>query len=245
MKHTHDPAKNATVLVRTFDSALSGPEVRALLEKAIETTPELSNCYLHEKGHDDLIHLGGTELIGVIRIVLYKSRKGHHLEAAFRRGDRPIFELLMKALGDKVNARAKPGKQAEEHVLLDFIQGMPTLGGDRSPIIANSALDAALDCNFDEREQLIEFFFKLTDVTRRLTSPNPFGDEDLPELPCDRSDNKAVRIYHAGKRYILKKEECLLGTKYDCHLKIHFTWMPDKKRFLIGWFTESEYIFTE
>jgi hypothetical protein len=245
MKPTQDPAKNGTVLVRTFDSALSGPEVRKALDQALENTPELSTCYIHEKRHDDLIHLGGTELIGTIRLVLYNSRKGHHLEAAFRRGDRPMFERLIKSLGEKVTARAKPGKEAEEHALLDFIQGMPGIGGKHSPIIASSALDAALDCQFDETEQLIEFFFRLTNAAHKLSHPNLFDDDEALNIVGDRTDRKAMRIYHEGKRYTLWKEDCLLGTKYDCHLKIHFAWLPDKKRFLIGWFTESEYLFTD
>lgn len=241
MKHIHDPAKNGTVLVRTFDSSLSGPEVRAALEQALETTPELNTCFLHEKGHEDLIHIGGLDLIGLIRLVLYKSRKGHHLEVAFRRGDRPVFEQLMKALGGPITPRAKPGKEAEEHALLDFIQGMPSLGGNLSPIIANSALDAALECQFDEREQLIEFFFKLTNITRRLSCPNPFDDEELPDFSPDRTDNKVRWIYHEGRRYPLRKKECLAANKYDCHLLIHYTWLPERKRFLIGLFTESEH----
>lgn len=89
MKHTHDTAKNGTVLVRTFDSALSGPEVRAAVKQALETTPELNTCFLHEQRHEDLIRVGGIDLIGLIRLMLYKSRKGHHLEVAFRRGAGP------------------------------------------------------------------------------------------------------------------------------------------------------------
>lgn len=242
MKHTHDPAKNGAVLVRTFDSALSGPEVRAALERALEATPELSTCFLQDNGHKDLIHIEGLDLIGTIRLVLYKSRKGHHLEAAFRRGDRPVFDQLMKSLGDKVTPRAKPGKEAEEHALLDFIQGLPALGGERSPLVASAALDAALECQFDEREQLLEFFFRLTDITRKLTLPDPFGGDEPVDLGPDRTDKKAKRIYHEGKLYTLRKEECLVATKYDCHLLIHYTWLSDKKRFLIGWFTESEYL---
>lgn len=56
----------------------------------------------------------------------------------------------MQSLGDKVTPRAKPGKEAEEHALHDFIQSMPSPGGNHSPIIANSALDAAFECQFDE-----------------------------------------------------------------------------------------------
>lgn len=242
MKPTQDPAKNGTVLVRVFDSALSGPEVRQAIEQALENTPELNTCFLHEKEHDDLIHISGMDLIGLIRLVLYKSRKGFNLEAAFRRGDRPIFEKLMKTLGDKITARTRSGKIVEEHTLLDFIQGMPALGGKHSPIIASSALDAALECQFDEQEQLVEFFFRLTELTRRLACPNPFDDSEVQESPQDRTHKKAKRIYHEGKRRTLSKEECLLGTKYDCHLLIHYTWLPDKKRFLIGWFTESEHL---
>lgn len=43
----------------------------------------------------------------------------------------------MQSLGNKVTPRAKPGKEAEEHALLFFIQGMPSMDGNHSHIIAN------------------------------------------------------------------------------------------------------------
>jgi hypothetical protein len=98
---------------------------------------------------DNLILIDGVDLIGCIRFVLYKNRKGYYLEADFHRDDRPVLDRLIRSLDGKVTPRNKLSKQAEEHALLDFIQGVPSFAGKQSSAIANSALDIALECQFD------------------------------------------------------------------------------------------------
>ena len=244
MKPTQDPQKNQMVLSRTFNSDLSAAEVYATIVRAIETLPALNECFASDM-ICDRFRVSGLDQIGDIQLNITKIKKRHRIQVFFRRADRERFDTLMTTLGSQINLRSKKGEDEDGNELIDFIQRMPKFGKKECVLFANSALDCALDCTFGEIDQLIEFIFNLNELARKLSTHEPIGgNEDLHHYLHDRRNKRIVTVIHNGEKIELNNEVCLLGNKYDCHLKIHFTWLPDEKQFLVGWFTESSELFT-
>jgi hypothetical protein len=244
MKPTQDPMRGSDVLRRTLDSKLSGKALRTLMERALQLDPSFNESFLDGE-HLERFRVAGLDQQGDIVLATYKQGRAYRTEVYFRRGDRAKFDALLNLLTDDAKVRAKPSSDEEESEVLSFIRRAKrlTLGG--RVIFAESAIESALDCTFGEVDQLLGFLMNLDRAAEHRLTGEPLGmDGEIEHYLIDRRPKRLVQIRHNGEVIALNNEVCLIGNDTDCHLKVHFTWLPDKKAHLIGWFTESSNLFT-
>jgi hypothetical protein len=232
------------VLRRTLDSKLSGKALRSLIERALELNPAFNESYLF--GDDaDRFRVCGIDQQGDMVLATYKKGRAYRTEVYFRRGDRPKFDALLILLKDDAKLRAKPSSDEEESEVLSFIRRAKHLSMKGRVIFAESAIESALDCTFGEFDQLIGFMMNLDRAAEHRLNGTPTGmDGEIEHFLVNRRPKRLVQIRHEGELFALDNEVCLIGNDAECHLKIHFTWLPDEKVHLIGWFTESSNLFT-
>ena len=244
MKPTQDPMRGSDVLRRTLDSKLSGKALRALMERALELDPAFNESYLHGEDNDRF-RVGGLDQQGDMVLATYKQGRAYRTEVYFRRADRTKFDALLNLLTDDAKLRAKPSSDEEESEVLGFIRRAKRLSLAGRVIFAESAIESALDCTFAEVDQLIGFMVNLDRVAEHRLNGTPTGmDGEIEHFLIDRRPNRLVQVRHEGELIALENEVCLIGNDAECHLKVHFTWLPDKKAHLVGWFTESSELFS-
>lgn len=241
MKPTQDPQRGSDILRRTLDSQLSGTELRALVERALELDHNFNDSFLDgESG--DRFRIAGLDQQGDMVLTTHKEGRAYRTEVQFRRADREKFDALMNLLADDAKVRRKPSEM-EGGELLFFIRRGGALSG--KVLFANSAIESALDCEFAEMGQLVSFMMNLDRAAEHRRRRTPTGmDGEIEYYLVDRRPKRVMVTYHEGKRVELIHEVCLIGEEADLHLKIHFAWLPKEKVHLIGWFTESSELFT-
>lgn len=241
MKPTHDPRRGNDILRRTLDSQLSGKELRALVERALELDYNFNESFLDGE-NGDRFRIAGLDQTGDMVLTTHKEGRAYRTEVQFRRADREKFDALMNLLADDAKVRRKPS-ESEGGELLFFIRRNGPLSN--KVIYAESAVESALDCEFAELDQLLTFMINLERARVHRRSGEPTGmDGEIEHYLLDRRPKRVMTTLHKGKRVELIHEVCLIGENEDLHLKVHFAWLPDEKVHLVGWFTESSELFT-
>ena len=223
-----------TILTRHIDTTLTLAAAADKLLEATQKNPLLDNLYLDDNA-DGLLRIGGPELRGDI-LVRPAKEKGEGVVAHFRQGDRPVFRALVAATEGGWTVRRRQPASTEGLDLLEFIQDGHRVGRCKKIQFAESALEDALRCEFDEVDALIRFLVELEvhGDDEHVLDDTPEGPE--PSLEAVRKSLAGTErvILHGGRRVILRRREVLEGRRNDLNLVVQYARLPGRRGFVIG-----------
>jgi hypothetical protein len=120
--------------------------------------------------------------------------------------------------------------------LLEFIQDGHRVSRCKRVQFAESALEDALGCEFDEVDLLIRFLVELEvhGDDEPILDDTPEGAE--PSLEAVRKSLAGTErvILHGDRRLVLRRRQVLEGRRNDLNLVVHYDRLPGREGFVIG-----------
>jgi hypothetical protein len=224
-----------TLLTRHIDSPLTLAEAADRLGRQTQLVPTLGNLFIDLEGRSTL-RVGGPDLHG--DVILRGCPEEESLLAHFRKGDRPIFNALVGALGEGSQVRRPQPKHTEGLDLLEFLQEGHRISRCKRVVVGDAALEDALGCAFDENELLIGL---LIELECNAEAGNGAESPDKPGLESVRRSLTGTDriVLHEGRRVALRLRQTLEGRRNDLNLTVHYAWLPQAGVFLIGGLSET------
>ena len=159
-----------------------------------------------------------------------------------RHGDQTLADALIgdAGLGLKPTKPAKMGEEDDCESIAYFLESVRREAIGKTILIADSAIESAHDCGFDEYDSVLDEFRFLRDIRKIVTSTGFVDQDKLTRfLQSRRKHRKPVITIHEGKKLSLVHRICIPSDRFSTTLRIHFARLPEH-RFLIGYLDEYE-----
>jgi hypothetical protein len=235
------PIDPSRLISREFSTSLAAPAYRARVEAIVHGIPAFNESCLVGECAGSLRIIGWCQA-GDLLARHVTLAEGHRVTVQHRLGDQALADKL---IGDPALC-LKPTKPAqtaeEEHFagLAYFLESVRQQPIGQTVLIADSALESAHDCGFDEYDSVLEEFRFLRDIRRIVKTTGFVNQTDLTRfLQSRRKHRKPIVVLHEGKKVPLVHRVCIPSDRFSTSLRIHFARLPGH-RFLIGYLDEYE-----
>jgi hypothetical protein len=229
----------AQLEIRQCETPLSAERFRDMLETLVSTEPAFNTSFLMGKYAEGL-RIGGLDQHGdiVIRHHAMAESKTVHLE--FRLGDAALVAKIYGYFGSELKLIG-PKYEGEDELFPNLGHFMDSLRMSKlkqSIILAESAIESALDCGFDEYDEVLEelVFLKLMNGFAKVHGYKE--NKDRHRYLQAKRHHKDPRIsLYLGQKVQLHQRLHIRSMKFDNVLRLHFATLP-RNRFLIGFVDE-------
>ena len=232
----------AQLEVRQCVTSLSAERFRDMLEALVSTEPAFNKSFLMGKQADDL-RIGGLDQYGDIVIRYHALPEGKTVKLEFRLGDAALIAKVYSHFGSKLTLTG-PKDDADNEMfpnLGHFLDSLRMSKLRHSIVFADSAIESALDCGFDEYDEVLEelVFLKLMNGFAKVHGYRGENKDRHRYLQAKRHHKQPRIILHQGKKLPLPHRLHIRSLKFDTTLRLHFAALP-RNRFLIGYVDEYD-----
>jgi len=229
----------AQLEIRQCETPLSAERFRDMLETLVSTDPAFNTSFLMGKYADGL-RIGGLDQHGDIVIRHHALPEGKTVNLEFRLGDAALVAKIYGHFGSKLTLVA-PKDDGENELfpnLGHFLDSLQMSKLRNSIVFAESAIESALDCGFDEYDEVLEelVFLKLMNGFAKVHGYKE--NKDRHRYLQAKRHHKDPRIsLYLGQKVQLHQRLHIRSMKFDNVLRLHFATLP-RNRFLIGFVDE-------
>jgi len=229
----------AQLEIRQCETPLSAERFRDMLETLVSTDPAFNTSFLMGKYADGL-RIGGLDQHGDIVIRHHALPEGKTLNLEFRLGDAALVAKIYGYFGSELKLIG-PKVEGEDELFPNLGHFMDSLRMSKlkqSIILAESAIESALDCGFDEYDEVLEelVFLKLMNGFAKVHGYRE--NKDRHRYLQAKRHHKDPRIsLYLGQKVQLHQRLHIRSMKFDNVLRLHFATLP-RNRFLIGFVDE-------
>jgi len=142
--------------IRQCETPLSAERFRDRLEALVSTEPDFNNSFLVGK-YTEGLRIGGLDQHGDILIRHHAVAEGKTVHLQFRLGDASLVAKIYGYFGSELKL-VGPKDEGEDELfpnLGHFLDSLRMSKLKQSIIFADSAIESALDCGFDDSFLLI------------------------------------------------------------------------------------------
>lgn len=226
--------------VRQCETPLSAERFHDMLEALVSGEPAFNNSFLMGKQADDL-RIGGLDQYGDIVIRYHALPEGKTVKLEFRLGDAALIAKIYGHFGSKLMLTG-PKDDAENEMfpnLGHFLDSLRMSKLRHSIVFADSAIESALDCGFEEYDEILEelVFLKLMNGFAKVHGYRGENKDRHRYLQAKRHHKDPRIVLHEGQKLRLPHRLHIRSLKFDIVLRLHFAALP-KNRFLIGYVDE-------
>jgi len=226
--------------IRQCETSLSAERFRDMLEALVSTEPAFNASFLMGKQADDL-RIGGLDQHGDIVIRYHALPEGKTVGLEFRLGDAALVAKIYGHFGSKLTL-VGPKDDGENEMfpnLGHFLDSLRMSKLKQSIVFADSAIESALDCGFDEYDEVLEelVFLKLMNGFAKVHGYRGENKDRNRYLQAKRHHKDPHIVLHEGKKLRLPHRLHIRSLKFDTTLRLHFATLP-RNRFLIGFVDE-------
>jgi hypothetical protein len=229
----------AQLEIRRCETPLSAERFRDMLETLVSTEPAFNTSFLMGKYADGL-RIGGLDQHGDIVIRYHALPEGKIVNLEFRLGDADLVAKIYGHFGSKLTL-VGPKDDGENEMfpnLGHFLDSLRMSKLRHSIMFADSAIESALDCGFEEYDEILEelVFLKLMNGLAKVHGYRENKDRHR-YLQAKRHHKDPRIVLHEGLKLRLPHRLHIRSLKFDNVLRLHFAALP-KNRFLIGYVDE-------
>jgi hypothetical protein len=226
--------------IRQCETPLSAERFRDRLEALVSTDPAFNNSFLMGKYAEGL-RIGGLDQYGNILIRHHASAEGKTVHLQFRLGDASLVAKIYGYFGPELKL-VGPKEEGEDELfpnLGHFLDSLRMSKLKQSIIFADSAIESALDCGFDEYDEILEelVFLKLMNGFAKVHGYRGENKDRHRYLQAKRRHKHPHIVLHQGQKLRLPHRLHIRSLKFDTSLRLHFAALP-RNRFLIGYVDE-------
>jgi hypothetical protein len=226
--------------IRQCETPLSAERFRDMLEALVSAEPAFNNSFLTGKYADGL-RIGGLDQHGDIVIRYHAQPEGKTVNIEFRLGDAALVANIYRHFGSKLTL-VGPKYGGEDDLfpnLGHFLDSLRMSKLKQSIIFADSAIESALDCGFEEYDEILEelVFLKLMNGFAKVHGYRGENKDRNRYLQAKRHHKQPRIILYQGQKLRLPHRLHIRSLKFDTTLRLHFAALP-KNRFLIGYVDE-------
>ena len=236
-KKIGSPAK---MEIRQCETSLSAERFRDMLEALVSTEPAFNNSFLMGKYAEGL-RIGGLDQHGDIVIRHHALPEGKTVHLEFRLGDAGLVAKIYGHFGSQLTlVGPKDGGEDELFPNLGhFLDSLRMSKLRHSIVFADSAIESALDCGFDEYDDILEelVFLKLMNGFAKVHGYRGENKDRNRYLQAKRHHKQPHIVLHEGQKLRLPHRLHIRSLKFDTTLRLHFAALP-RNRFLIGFVDE-------
>jgi hypothetical protein len=225
--------------IRQCETPLSAERFRDRLEVLVSTEPAFNNSFLVGKYAEGL-RIGGLDQHGDILIRHHAVAEGKTVHLEFRLGDASLVAKIYGCFGPDLKLVGPKDEGDDEPFpnLGHFLDSLRMSKLRQSIIIADSAIDGAMDCGFDEYDEILEelVFLKLMNGFAKVHGYREHKDRHR-YLQAKRIHKRPHVALHQGMKTPLPHRLHIRSLKFDTVLRLHFAALP-RNRFMIGFVDE-------
>ena len=225
--------------IRQCETPLSAERFRDRLEVLVSTEPAFNNSFLVGKYAEGL-RIGGLDQHGDILIRHHTVAEGKTVHLEFRLGDASLVAKIYGYFGPDLKLVGPKDEGDDEPFpnLGHFLDSLRMSKLRQSIIIADSAIDGAMDCGFDEYDEILEelVFLKLMNGFAKVHGYREHKDRHR-YLQAKRIHKRPHVALHQGMKTPLPHRLHIRSLKFDTVLRLHFAALA-RNRFLIGFVDE-------
>ncbi len=225
--------------IRQCETPLSAERFRDRLEVLVSTEPAFNNSFLMGKYAEGL-RIGGLDQHGDILIRHHALAEGKTVHLEFRLGDASLVAKIYGCFGPDLKLVGPKDEGDDEPFpnLGHFLDSLRMSKLRQSIIIADSAIDGAMDCGFDEYDEILEelVFLKLMNGFAKVHGYREHKDRHR-YLQAKRIHKRPHVALHQGMKTPLPHRLHIRSLKFDNVLRLHFAALP-RNRFMIGFVDE-------
>ncbi len=225
--------------IRQCETPLSAERFRDRLEALVSTEPAFNNSFLVGKYAGGL-RIGGLDQHGDILIRHHALAEGKTVYLEFRLGDASLVAKIYGCFGPDLKLVGPKDEGDDEPFpnLGHFLDSLRMSKLRQSIIIADSAIDGAMDCGFDEYDEILEelVFLKLMNGFAKVHGYREHKDRHR-YLQAKRIHKRPHVALHQGMKTPLPHRLHVRSLKFDTVLRLHFAALP-RNRFMIGFVDE-------
>ena len=226
--------------VRQYETVLSAERFRDMLESLVSTDAAFNTSFLMGKYADGL-RIGGLDQHGDIVIRYHALPEGKTVNLEFRLGDAALIAKIYGHFGSKLTLTG-PKDDGENEMFPNLGHFLDSLRMSKlrySIVFADSAIESALDCGFDEYDEVLEelVFLKLMNGFAKVHGYRGENKDRNRYLQAKRHHKDPCIVLHEGQKLRLPHRLHIKSMKFDNVLRLHFTTLP-RNRFLIGFVDE-------
>lgn len=230
----------AQLEIRQCETSLSAERFRDMLETLVSTEPAFNNSFLMGKYAEGL-RIGGLDQHGDILIRHHAVAEGKTVHLQFRLGDASLVAKIYGYFGSELKL-VGPKDEGEDELfpnLGHFLYSLRMSKLKQSIIFADSAIESALDCGFDEYDEILEelVFLKLMNGFAKVHGYRGENKDRHRYLQAKRRHKHPHIVLHQGQKLRLPHRLHIRSLKFDTTLRLHFAALP-RNRFLIGYVDE-------
>ena len=226
----------AQLEIRQCETSLSAERFRDMLETLVSTEPAFNNSFLMGKYAEGL-RIGGLDQHGDILIRHHAVAEGKTVHLQFRLGDASLVAKIYGYFGSELKL-VGPKDEGEDELfpnLGHFLDSLRMSKLKQSIIFADSAIESALDCGFEEYDEILEelVFLKLMNGFAKVHGYRGENKDRNRYLQAKRCHKHPHIVLHQGQKLRLPHRLHIRSLKFDTTLRLHFAALP-RNRFLIG-----------
>ena len=230
----------AQLEIRQCETLLSAERFRDRLEVLVSTEPAFNNSFVMGKYAEGL-RIGGLDQHGDILIRHHALAEGKTVHLQFRLGDASLVAKIYGYFGSELKL-VGPKDEGEDELfpnLGHFLDSLRMSKLKQSIIFADSAIESALDCEFDEYDEILEelVFLKLMNGFAKVHGYRGENKDRHRYLQAKRRHKHPHIVLHQGQKLRLPHRLHIRSLKFDTTLRLHFAALP-RNRFLIGYVDE-------
>jgi len=226
--------------IRQYETSLSAERFRDMLETLVSTEPDFNHSFLMGKYAEGL-RIGGLAQHGDILIWHHAMAEGKTVHFQFRLGDASLVAKIYGYFGSELKL-VGPKDEGEDELfpnLGHFLDSLRMSKLKQSIIFADSAIESALDCGFDEYDEILEelVFLKLMNGFAKVHGYRGENKDRHRYLQAKRRHKHPHVCLYQGQKLRLPHRLHIRSLKFDTTLRLHFAALP-WDRFLIGYVDE-------
>jgi len=230
----------AQLEIRQCETPLSAERFRDMLEALVSKEPAFNQSFLMGKYAEGL-RIGGLDQHGDILIRHRALAEGKTVHIEFRLGDAALVAKIYGHFGSQLTL-VGPKDDGENEMfpnLGHFLDSLRMSKLRHSIVFANSAIESALDCGFDEYDEVLEelVFLKLMNGFAKVHGYRGENKDRNRYLQAKRHHKQPLIVLHEGKKLRLPHRLHIRSLNFDTTLRLHFAALH-RNRFLIGYVDE-------
>ena len=241
MKNIPPPINPSRLVSREFATRLDADAYRTRIEEIIHTRLAFNSSFLIGECAGSL-RIVGLQQVGDLLARHVHLPEGHRVTIQHRQGDRALADALIgdPGLTLKPTKPAMMGADADYESIAYFLESVRREKIGKTILIADSAIESAHDCGFDEYDSVLDEFRFLRDI-RKIVKTTGFSDQGKLTrfLQSRRKHRKPFIALHEGEKVALVNRICIPSDRFSTTLRIHFARLP-QYQFLIGYLDEYE-----
>ena len=240
-KHRHE----LSIITLAFRSTMRAATLRHLIEETILKEPLLNESYA--TGVDpSFFRVQGMSQHGDILIshCKFADPVGIRIAIRHRKGDQPLVDRLVAALGVDVEPVRPAGKgsgypfedRTVGHCMLDFSR----LRGVRGVVVMPSAVESGLDCLWDDEKEVLGELRLIGTLAEVLVEGPDHQPKYRRAAQLMQKYEPVMTVYRDGRRLPLVHQAHLPSEDGTNVLRIHFARDRRDGAAVIGWVDEYD-----